>query len=144
MILGQKEQPVSPGESRACTHTKIHVSVQLCPGLASSHGVTWPLQPGLPGPGNTICLENFPALLCRAISFPSSPHKILPPMMDAIPSWEGGRKENTKWEKNPLVNLGKAHGHITWEKKASEVLGLPSSAAQAVHCPTPRGGILMD
>lgn len=65
-------------------------------------------------------------------------------MMDATPSWEGGRKENTKEKKNPLVKLGKPHGHITWGKAASEVVGLPSSAAQAVHCPTPRDDILVD
>lgn len=68
--------------------------------------------------------------------------------MDAIPSWEGGRKENTKdkkkKKKNPLVKLGKPLGHITQEKKASEVVGLPSSAAQAVYCPTLTSDILMD
>lgn len=63
-------------------------------------------------------------------------------MMDAILSWEGGRKEN-KGGKKPLVKLGKPHGHITWEKKASEEGGWPSSAARAVHCPT-LSDILMD
>lgn len=61
-----------------------------------------------------------------------------------MPSYHG-REEGKKTQRGgePLVKLGKPHGHITWEKKASEEGGLPSSTAQPVHCPT-LSDILMD
>ena len=54
------------------------------------------------------------------------------------------KQKQKQKKKNPLVKLGKPLGHITQEKKASEVVGLPSSAAQAVYCPTLTSDILMD
>lgn len=110
--------------------------------------VVWPLQPGFPGLlGNTTCLASFPGnwLFFTVISFPSSPHKILPLMMDATPL-QGGREERKKAQrkKKQLVKFGKPHGFITWEEKPSAVAGLLSSVAQAVYCPSPGSDILMD
>lgn len=129
--------------ARVCTQkfTRLYNRVQALLHLAEQRGLYGQASQGCRG---TLYAWKFSQLFFSAISFPSSPHKILPPMMDATPPGEGGRKENTKEKKNPLVKLGKPHGHVTWEKKASEVVGLPSSATQAVHCPTPRGDILMD
>ena len=69
----------------------------------------WPLEPGLPGlPGNTTFLESFPGnwLFFTAVSFPSSPHKILLLMIDVIPLQEGRReRKKTHTQRSEAAGL---------------------------------------